>query len=141
MSALNWICALTLALVCSLSAQPVKRSIIAQDMFKTAFKGFKDGISAKCPKDTRLYSPDIQEDCLSSALKCTIAELKVLEVECNVTENDDFMMIYEGLNKEKWNTSSSSPRNCTCELYNQTHVKEFVENMERLVQLLYTRTQ
>lgn len=42
---------------------------------------------------------------MSSALKCTIAELKVLEVECNVTENDDFMMIYEGLNKEKWNVS------------------------------------
>ncbi|XP_067239505.1 interleukin-15-like [Chanodichthys erythropterus] len=138
MPSLHWICALTLVLVCSLSAQPVKRSIAGRQLLKGALKNFKIS-KTKCP-ETRLYSPtDIHEDCLSSALNCTIDELQVLEVECDVTQDQQFTIIKNGLIRQKWNITSNSTRDCRCELYKETDVEQFVNNMKSLVERLNAR--
>ncbi|KAK9963746.1 hypothetical protein ABG768_006912 [Culter alburnus] len=141
MPALHWICALTLVLVCSLSAQPVKRSTAGQKLLEKAITNFTTVIQNKCPNDTRLYSPtDIHKDCLSSALNCTIDELKVLGVECEVTQDKNFTIIKNGLMRQKWNITSNTTRDCRCELYKQTDVEQFVNNMKSLVERLNART-
>ncbi|ROL41097.1 hypothetical protein DPX16_2597 [Anabarilius grahami] len=139
MSALHWICALTLALVCSLSAQPVKRSIAGREQLKGVLADFKVN-KAKCP-DTRLYSPtNIHQDCLSSALNCTIEELTVLGAECEVNQDSRFKLIKNGLIRQ-WNITSNSTRDCRCELYEQTDVEQFLNNIKSLVQRLNSITQ
>ncbi|CAM4618084.1 unnamed protein product [Leuciscus chuanchicus] len=114
MSTLLWMCALTLALVCCLGAQP--------------------------QNDMKIYSPDdLPQDCLSSALNCTVKGLELIEYECDLTgekENDlnVFDKFYTGLDDAEKKTSPS-PSSCkVCEMYPTKNVEEFLESIKSLVE-------
>uniref|UniRef100_A0A671RPJ2 Interleukin n=1 Tax=Sinocyclocheilus anshuiensis TaxID=1608454 RepID=A0A671RPJ2_9TELE len=138
MFALHWICALTLALVSCLSAQPVKRDTELLDHISYLNTTI---LNATCPDDIRLYSPvDIRPDCMSSAWNCTINELFVLKYECSITKEDStleeaIVNVIIGLRKKRIIPPSSSP-DCRCEKYKQTDVKQFLDNMKAQVERL-----
>ncbi|KAG1934562.1 hypothetical protein F2P79_019792 [Pimephales promelas] len=138
MSALHWICALTLTLVYCLSAQPVKRSTTKEKEIPTFLNNFREVAKNKCPKDTRIYSPtDIRGDCLSSALNCTQLELNVLKEECNLTKDlndlNDWLNLNTGLDYAM-SVIPESPSSCSCESYNETDVQQFLDALQTLVQ-------
>ncbi|KAL1261601.1 hypothetical protein QQF64_006866 [Cirrhinus molitorella] len=139
MFALQWICALALALVTCLSAQPVKRG---ENAFILDHIGYLEGIITKCSNNIRLYSPsDIKPECMSSAMTCTISELAVLGHDCNITKEEEMVDLVHLLNytlrEGKWkNSAQISSSDCTCEMYNQTDVKTFVANIRNQVQQL-----
>ncbi|KAK2890784.1 hypothetical protein Q8A67_013427 [Cirrhinus molitorella] len=138
MFALQWICALALALVTCLSAQPVKRE---DNNYILIQIGYLEGIITKCSNDIRLYSPsDIKPECMSSAMSCTISELAVLGQDCNITKHEDMVNLVFSLNgklQKKWNKSAQiSSSDCICEMYEQTDVKKFVHNIKSQVQQL-----
>uniref|UniRef100_A0A8C2EW23 Interleukin n=2 Tax=Cyprinus carpio TaxID=7962 RepID=A0A8C2EW23_CYPCA len=118
MFALHRICALTLALVICLNAQPVKRDadeLLEHISFLKTFIG-----TAKC-------------DCMSSARDCTIKMLYDLKSKCNITKNsttdEAINNVILELGTEETNPTSSSP-DCKCEMYNKTGVDQFLKNME-----------
>uniref|UniRef100_A0A673JE97 Interleukin n=1 Tax=Sinocyclocheilus rhinocerous TaxID=307959 RepID=A0A673JE97_9TELE len=138
MFALRWICALTLALVSCLSAQPVKRDTELLDHISYLNTTI---LNATCPDDIRLYSPvDIRPDCMSSAWNCTINELFVLKYECSITKEDStleeaIVNVIIGLRKKRKIPTSSSQA-CRCEKNKQTDVKQFLDNMKAQVERL-----
>uniref|UniRef100_A0A8C1ZGY0 Interleukin n=2 Tax=Cyprinus carpio TaxID=7962 RepID=A0A8C1ZGY0_CYPCA len=132
MFALHRICALTLALVICLNAQPVKRDadeLLEHISFLKTFIG-----TAKCPDHIHLHSPfNIKKDCMSSARDCTIKMLYDLKSKCNITKNsttdEAINNVILELGTEETNPTSSSP-DCKCEMYNKTGVDQFLKNME-----------
>ncbi|XP_073676289.1 interleukin-15-like [Garra rufa] len=147
MFALHWICALTLALVICLSAQPVKRN--AGNYILDDLKELNETLQKiQCPDSIRLYSPsDIREDCMSSAVNCIISELSVLKDECGIKDNDNnededaaaFDNLIYDLNQtllKKWNIPAISSQDCSCEMYDEKDVIQFVDDIEKQVQLL-----
>ncbi|KAK7137547.1 hypothetical protein R3I94_013258 [Phoxinus phoxinus] len=142
MSALHWICALTLALVCCLSAQPVKRhadekslerSLVKKEIFPR-LDNFTKFTKNNCPDDTKMYTPtDIHKGCLSSALNCVKMELLVLKEECNLNE-DIFDNLYTELDYAETETSPSSSSCQACELYPEQDAQQFLKAIRDLVE-------
>ncbi|KAI7801504.1 uncharacterized protein LOC130563732 isoform X1 [Triplophysa rosa] len=106
MSSLPWICAVTLALLCCLTAQPLKPNSLLIEI-----KNFSDTVeNDTCWKDIvnpTFYAPvDVKKDCVHSALDCYIKEFHVLVEECqseseqNIEDAaDDLMTQLEDLKK------------------------------------------
>ncbi|XP_077103313.1 uncharacterized protein il2 [Siphateles boraxobius] len=144
MSALHWICALTLAMVCCLSAQPVKRQANEKTLPKLEIfdllQMFTKFTTENCPDDTKIYSPtDIDQDCLSSALNCTIKELMVLKNECRINQDNGngfvlYSQLFSGLKNVEQNTSPSSSSCNSCETSPEKDVQQFLKDIQILVE-------
>ncbi|XP_057205469.1 interleukin-21-like isoform X2 [Triplophysa rosa] len=136
MSSLPWICAVTLALLCCLTAQPLKPNSLLIEI-----KNFSDTVeNDTCWKDIvnpTFYAPvDVKKDCVHSALDCYIKEFHVLVEECqseseqNIEDAaDDLMTQLEDLKK-----SDTSCTDFACEVFPQKPFKEFLNNMKTLLQ-------
>nr|WBO25769.1 IL-2 [Danio rerio] len=141
MSALHWICALCLTLLCSLSAQPVKREVTSE--IEDNLQHLKKVITNyECISDLTLYTPtDIAPGCLHMAGNCTLQELKVLKNDCfDLKEDDDddkesLNNVLDLLEAEVNQIKPCPNRKCecrTCEEYEATDVMTFLKNVKNL---------
>ncbi|XP_051506514.1 interleukin-15-like [Myxocyprinus asiaticus] len=139
MPALHWICALTLTLLCCLTAQPVRNDQELEGMIKTIDKLIPQ--TGGClDSEASYYTPtDVNDNFLVAALNCSIAELDVLYKEC---KDDDIKYSLAGLSEsveERFDQFTNELQAGTqsdfkCENSTKKPSETFLKNIKTLLQ-------